>query len=66
MIKQMYPFICNNNKTLSYLELNYKRRIVSVLEIEKWGNSISKIQLRHVQSCAALTLIARAQNFDGL
>lgn len=32
MIKQMYPFISNNNKTLSYLELNYKRRIVIVLE----------------------------------
>ena len=74
MIKQMYPFICNNNKTLSYLELNHKRRIVIVLErFENRGKALEvyhRIFQDSAEACSVMRCAyinrARAQNFDGL
>ena len=39
--KQMFPLFCSNHKTLSRLELNFKRRLVVVdVRFENWGISL--------------------------
>ena len=39
--KQIFPLFCSNHKTLSRLELNFKRRLVVVdVRFENWGISL--------------------------
>ena len=41
MNKKIFPFFCNNHKTLTHLELNLKRRLIIVdVKFENWGISI--------------------------